>query len=940
MDIELPGFDIERELGEGAMATVYLATQRSLQRKVALKVMAAALAADPSFAERFLREGRTLARLSHPNTVTIHDIGNVGSCYYMAMEYLPNGTLKERIQQGLDPELGLVYVRQVAAALGYAHSQGLVHRDVKPANILFRADGTAVLSDFGIAKSIEDNTQFTQVGFAVGTPSYMSPEQARGQEIDGRADLYALGVVLYEILTGKLPYNGKDSLSTALAHLTEPLPELPIEQGRYQDILRQLLAKDPAERFPTAGALIAALDRLAPSALEATQIRPLATPQGSPRASNPPPAEPAPMPPADLGGLQPVSIQLPPVTPSAGGERPLLMPGKKTLFQRVLTKPGAAISAEAGGPPRAGAVPAFSVLYVYARKQVGGSPWLRVGASSNGEGDGWLPASAVSDWKQSLVLKFTERSGRAPVMFLNSAEQVERLLGDTRAARDTLTQAVDHKGDPQVVAVEPNDRAIPQDQFYLLPIFDSKESFDADGQPAQLLEVASIDPGGSAAAPQAPGQAGQGGASGAASDTFRTGIVLVVDTSVSMQPYIDRVREVIDGLQRQIGERGDLDKVSFGLVGFRNNTDKTPGLEYVSKTLVPLQPGNDAQRFAELSSQVRATDVSSHSFNEDAFAGIMQAVDEMDWSPYAGRVVLLVTDAGALRKNDPLGRTQMNEAEVRQAALRKGVKIYALHLRTPAGKNNHGYAEQQYRSLTADANPKIADLYIPVAGGEVNAFGNTVKEIGTVFADLVHDAGNRKPQAPRFDAAPSVASKSAAIGYAMQMEFLGRRDPVRAPQVVTAWTADRDLTNPALPAFQVCVLLSKLQLNELQQSLKLIVDAAKRTQTSPKDFFQEIASASAYMSRDPAQLVKGSNLAQSGVLGEYLEGLPYRSKSLNMTQDLWLSLSVAEQQDFIDELESKIRLYETFHNDVANWVRFGDADAGDALYRVPLSTLP
>ncbi|MEZ6839749.1 serine/threonine protein kinase PpkA, partial [Pseudomonas aeruginosa] len=322
MDIELPGFDIERELGEGAMATVYLATQRSLQRKVALKVMAAALAADPSFAERFLREGRTLARLSHPNTVTIHDIGNVGSCYYMAMEYLPNGTLKERIQQGLDPELGLVYVRQVAAALGYAHSQGLVHRDVKPANILFRADGTAVLSDFGIAKSIEDNTQFTQVGFAVGTPSYMSPEQARGQEIDGRADLYALGVVLYEILTGKLPYNGKDSLSTALAHLTEPLPELPIEQGRYQEILRQLLAKDPAERFPTAGALIAALDRLAPSALEATQIRPLATPQGSPRASNPPPAEPAPMPPADLGGLQPVSIQLPPVTPSAGGAAP------------------------------------------------------------------------------------------------------------------------------------------------------------------------------------------------------------------------------------------------------------------------------------------------------------------------------------------------------------------------------------------------------------------------------------------------------------------------------------------------------------------------------------------------------------------------------------------------------------------------------------------
>lgn len=237
LNIVIPGYDIEGPIGEGAMASVYLATQRSLERKVALKVMAAALAADPTFCERFLREGKTLARLSHPHTVTIHDIGNVGELYYMAMEYLPNGTLKERIAAGLTPEQGLTYIRQIASALGYAHGLGLVHRDVKPANILFRADGTAVLSDFGIAKSLDDRTQFTQAGFAVGTPSYMSPEQARGQDIDGRADLYALGVVLYEILVGKLPYTGNDALSTALAHLTEPLPELPVHHGRYQDVL-------------------------------------------------------------------------------------------------------------------------------------------------------------------------------------------------------------------------------------------------------------------------------------------------------------------------------------------------------------------------------------------------------------------------------------------------------------------------------------------------------------------------------------------------------------------------------------------------------------------------------------------------------------------------------------------------------------------------------
>ncbi|VVN96358.1 serine/threonine-protein kinase [Pseudomonas fluorescens] len=1020
VNILIPGYDIGDEIGEGAMASVYLATQRSLERKVALKIMAAALAADPSFCERFLREGKTLARLSHPHTVTIHDIGNVGELYYMAMEYLPNGTLKERIAAGLTPEQGLIYIRQIASALGYAHGLGLVHRDVKPANILFRADGTAVLSDFGIAKSLDDRTQFTQAGFAVGTPSYMSPEQARGQDIDGRADLYALGVVLYEILVGKLPYTGNDALSTALAHLTEPLPELPVHHGRYQDVLRKLLAKNPAERFADAAALLQALDNLPKASVEveATLIQPLAIPVSLKSTGD------------DLAGLTPVSIDIPsgpaqpqsrtaPVPPTVkptpqssiseqrkgpvfalaavavavalalggmgywwlgsdaevdadvktpvvsapttstpplntapamppsmkpavaaaevdGGQRPLLMAGKKTLFQRVLSKPGAKLASEAGGAPDK-ALPAFSVLYVYQRKEVDGSPWLRVGAATDGRSDGWLPAAQVSDWKQSLVLKFTERSGRAPVMFLRQPGDVEKLLADPSAAKNLLLKTQQNPEDNQrVLALEPAASAVPQNQFYLLPIFDSRESFDENGQPVQLLNVASIDPGNApkVAASNTP-------ITTANADAFRTAVVLVVDTTVSMQPYIDQVRDVVHELQTRIAGRGEQDSVSFGLVGFRSSIQKTPGLEYVAKTLITLEQGRDPQRFMDLARQVKASTVSSHSFNEDAFAGVMEAVEGMDWHGYGGRLILLVTDAGALRKNDPYAATQMNEDEVRQAALGKQIKIYALHLLSDAGKKTHGGAQSQYRTLTADANPQIGDLYIPVPGADVRKFGERVDEIGSVFADLVHQVRSNKPQAvPLLSAAPSLSDKSAAVGYAMHMDFLGRKAASQAPQLVSAWTADRDLTNSALPAFQVCVMLTKLQLNDLQQSLKLIVDAARKTQTSPKNFFQEIASASAYMSRDPSALRKGGNLADGGVLGEYLEGLPYRSKSLSMTQDLWLSLSVAEQEDFIDELDSKIRLYETFHNDLANWVRFGDAEPGDALYRVPLSTLP
>ena len=994
MNIVIPGYDIEGEIGEGAMASVYLATQRSLERKVALKVMAAALAADPSFCERFLREGKTLARLSHPHTVTIHDIGNVGELYYMAMEYLPNGTLKERIAAGLTPERGVTLIRQIASALGYAHAQSLVHRDVKPANILFRADGTAVLSDFGIAKSLDDRTQFTQAGFAVGTPSYMSPEQARGQEIDGRADLYALGVVLYEMLVGKLPYSGTDALSTALAHLTEPLPELPLHHGRYQDVLRKLLAKDPAERFADAAALLRALDQLPAQSPDATLVRLLPIPLTFDLAGMTPvtldiatdklPPQPLAREPVvrptqhnavseqrrgpvlalagvavavalAIGGVsywwlsgsdepaKPPAAMVPKVTPPSppavaevdGGQRPLLMAGKKTLFQRVLSKPGATLSNDAGSAPGK-ALPAFSVLYVYQRKDIDGSPWVRVGAATDGRSDGWLPAAQVSDWKQSLVLKFTERSGRAPVMFLRQSGEVEKLLADPAAAKGVLAKAQKNRDDnSQVLALEPLASAVPQNQFYLLPIFDSKESFDENGQPVQLLNVASIDPGRNAVAkPSTP-------VVNANADAFRTAVVLVVDTTVSMQPYIDQIRDVVHELQTRIAERGELDSVSFAMVGFRNSIKKTPGLEYVAKTLITLDQGRDPQRFLDMARGVKASTVSSHSFNEDAFAGVMQAVDGLDWSGYGGRIILLVSDAGALRKNDPFAATQMNEAEVRQAALGKQIKIYALHLRTDAGKKTHAGAESQYRILTADANPQIGDLYTPVPGGDVHKLGERVAEIGSVFANLVHQVRSNTPQpVPLLSSAPSLADKSAAVGYAMHMDFLGRKTASQAPQLVSAWTADRDLTNPALPAFQVCVMLTKLQLNDLQQSLKLIVDAARKTQTSPKGFFQEIASASAYMSRDPQALRKGGNLADGGILGEYLEGLPYRSKSLNMTQDLWLSLSVAEQQDFIDELDSKIRLYETFHNDVANWVRFGDAEPGDALYRVPLSTLP
>ncbi len=267
VDIAIPGYRILRTLGQGGMASVFLAVQESLDREVALKVMAPALAANPEFAERFLKEGRLTAKLQHPNVVTIHDIGVHNGIYYLSAEYIPRGTLKERITgEGISVGEALNVLCDIAHGLDYAHEKGVVHRDVKPGNVLFRKDGRAVLADFGIAKAMDGGTGSTMAGMSVGTPDYMSPEQARGEPVDGRSDLYSLGVMLYEMLTGRPPYEAPDAFSVALSHITEPIPTLPPQHAWLQPLLNGLMAKLPGERYNTGAAVVEAVQRMLPTA--------------------------------------------------------------------------------------------------------------------------------------------------------------------------------------------------------------------------------------------------------------------------------------------------------------------------------------------------------------------------------------------------------------------------------------------------------------------------------------------------------------------------------------------------------------------------------------------------------------------------------------------------------------------------------------------------
>ncbi len=244
------------------MASVYLAVQENFQRQVALKIMSVHLEEDPAFGKRFLREARIAVQLQHPNIVPVYDVGQHKSQHYMAMEYLPAGDLSQRLKSGLTLIDGVNIVQALAQALDYASQRAFVHRDVKPENILFRADGTPVICDFGIAKSIASETNMTLTGSVIGTPNYMSPEQAESAVVDGRSDIYSLGIILFELLTGKVPFRGDSAVSVAVKHITEPVPELPDEQRVFQPVVDKVLAKHSEERYQTGSEFAFALEQV------------------------------------------------------------------------------------------------------------------------------------------------------------------------------------------------------------------------------------------------------------------------------------------------------------------------------------------------------------------------------------------------------------------------------------------------------------------------------------------------------------------------------------------------------------------------------------------------------------------------------------------------------------------------------------------------------
>lgn len=635
-------------------------------------------------------------------------------------------------------------------------------------------------------------------------------------------------------------------------------------------------------------------------------------------------------------------------TTQAESNMPLLMAGKHSLYQRVLTRPNAELYSQpdqrsTGSNP----VDPFTIYYVYARKTISNKSWVQVGLDKNRGADGWILAEQLIEWKQSLIVAFKDPVGFDRVLLFRDRNSLKSLIDsqDLYGYRLLYEKAATGKitAESPVISIQPKAYVDILKDFYLVPILHHEDVFLGSDQ-ARLLKITTL-----------PLKQNITLAKQKETNDYRSGIVFVIDSTKSMGPYIERTREVVRKVYRSIKESGLQNKASFGLIAYRDNPKVVPQLEYLTRTYVTLQEGTNPQTFLSKVKTVEPAKASSKDFNEDAFAGIKQSIDDIDWRGFDARYVVLITDAGARAGNDPLGHTGLDVEALRQLALDRGLSIWVLHLKTPEGHSNHAYAEEQYKTLST--YPGIGELYYPVGMGSVNEFGRVLNLFANEITRQVKAISDKAPVDPMQNIRPTsnedslnaFKQKVTKLGHALRMRYLLKQEGGQVPSIFNAWMVDRDFTNPSRNSLEVRVLLTRDQLSDLQYVLKQILVTSEEGVFSPKGFLDELKSVAATISRDPAATSKSTratggdekNLVDLGYMREYIEDLPYKGEVMNLSLQTWEEWPAKKQLAFINRLDSKIAYYQAIHDNTDLWISLdGGPIDGDSVFPIPLRLLP
>ena len=628
----------------------------------------------------------------------------------------------------------------------------------------------------------------------------------------------------------------------------------------------------------------------------------------------------------------------------ADTKKPLLMEGKSTLYQRVLTVPEARLHDQPGDRQGVAAIP-FSAFYVYERKTLQGAQWLLVGADRHGGLAGWLAEEDSISWNQGLTVVFRSPVGQDRVLMLRDKAALKTLAEDAggEAYRQLYEQAVQGRlaADSPVVAIQPASHIDIRENFYLVPILDFEDTWLGTEQ-ARMLKIASV---------PLLGEESRMAAQDGLQKEYTAGLVFVIDASLSMDEYIQRTREAVMKIYDRLGDAGQLGKVNFGLVAFRDNAGVAPGLDYTARTFVTLEQGRDPGVFLEKVDQLAAARVSSRDFREDAYAGVQQAIEGMGWQGYDARYVVLITDAGAREGGDSLSTTGLSTPILRQLAQDKGIALFVLHLKTPAEMANHEVAEAQYRELSDF--PGIGSLYYGVPTGDVEKFGAVLDSLAGQISAQVAQGLEASPQPTEPEAEKNarlgeLQSKVEKLGYALRMQYL-QQTKGQPPRVFNAWMLDRDFRQPQRQTVDVRVLLTRDQLSDLHDILRQVLRTAEDGLLSPQNFLNELKSLAATISRNPEELGRttattageGNSLVDMGFIGDYIEGLPYTGEVMSLSLEDWQNWPAGQQIEFLRRLEEKITYYRALHDNTDLWISLDNGPvSGDSVFPLSLDKLP
>jgi len=647
--------------------------------------------------------------------------------------------------------------------------------------------------------------------------------------------------------------------------------------------------------------------------------------------------------------------------------RPVKVPGKKVLPLRVMARPFSNIYKE---PNETSAiieenVPVFDTYYVYTRPDVKVTEiqtegWYEVGKDNRGNIKGWMKADDVMEWKQTMCLAYQHPNDRKPVLMFSDVKSLRDLVKAAPAERtknaESYYQQIEAyrkdkskklRNDFPIISVEPNGAVDIEKNFYLLPILEHAP-VEIGGQEARMLKIASAPKEGRRPSTDNPldepnpleGTESEGDVL----KKLEMDIVYVMDMTNSMHPFIESTLTAINDTAKLITQDQQVaESVRFGIWGYRDSPD-IPEIGFhtnnFTKTLQKI--GEFEQTLSGIEQAQKSFTTDSRNYPEDVFSGIDKAMRETQWTPNAMRIIVLMGDA----PSHPLGHewnySGQSADTLRTYANDNKYTIISLHIKAPRREDYWDQTMEQFQTLAKNRGVGDHATYYGVPGDDMNAFHEASKGIADYLVEIMDNAKKGQMTVVEKDkqsGEPKKDLRSLVItaGNAALVDWLGKMMDKQAPRDIVAWVTDRDLIDPMMPSLDVRVLITKNELDSLRTTLQQVMTAGRMSTISGDKFFDTLQMIPAVMTRAKDQVRNAKNLASTGLLPEFMDDLPYQSQIMSISNDLWASWSMDQQDQFLNEIDAKIQQYNAIHDTPDGWVALNKGDdPGNYVYPISL----